>query len=242
MAGHSKWSQIKRKKGKTDADRSKVFTKIGRELVVAVKAGGSDPNLNSRLRDVIAKAKAANMPNDNISRSIKKASGELANVNYEEMVYEGYGVGGTAVIVEVLTDNKNRAAAELRFVFDRNGGALGTTGCVAYMFGSSGQIFCETQASLSEDDAMMIALECGATDFVPIADGYELLTAPSKLGSVREALEKVGWMVVSAEIAKIPTNNIRLDEDNAAKLQKMLDSLEDNDDVQRVWHNAEWDE
>jgi len=240
MAGHSKWSQIKRKKGVADQKRGKIFTKIGRELVVAVRAGGADPDSNSRLRDVIAKAKANNMPNDNITRSIKKANGELSHVNYEEIVYEGYGAGGVAVIVETLTDNKNRTAGEVRHAFDKSGGALGTTGCVSYMFEAKGVILAESKAGLTEDDAMMIALECGADDFEASEDGYEVAVAVDKLSEVREALEAKNWVVVSAEIAKIPSNHIKADGDNLTKLQKMLDTLEDNDDVQRVWHN--WDE
>ncbi|MCL2371118.1 MAG: YebC/PmpR family DNA-binding transcriptional regulator [Firmicutes bacterium] len=239
MAGHSKWSQIKRKKGVLDTKRGKIFTKIGRELVVAVRAGGADPDNNSRLRDIIAKAKANNMPNDNITRSIKKASGELSHINYEEIVYEGYGAGGVAVIVEALTDNKNRTAAEVRHSLDRSGGSLGTTGCVSYMFETRGVILAEVKNGLSEDDAMMTALECGADDFEASEDGYEVTTAVDKLSAVREALETKGWIIVSAEATKIPSSYIKLDEDNLNKFQKMLDALEDNDDVQRVWHNCE---
>jgi len=234
MAGHSKWSQIKRAKGAADIARGRLFTKLGREISVAVKSGS-----DAKLRDAVDKARAANMPNDNIQRSIKKASGELANINYEEIVYEGYGAGGTAVIVECLTDNKNRTAAEIRHILDKAGGSLGTTGCVSYMFESKGVIAAEEKSALSEDDAMMLALECGADDFAASEDGYEVLTAPDSLAAVRGALEGKGFVIISAELARIPTNTVSPDGQNLDKLRRMLDNLEDNDDVQRVWHNAE---
>lgn len=238
MSGHSKWSTIKNKKGKADAARGKVFTKIGRELVVAVKLGGADPDANSRLRDVIAKAKANNMPNDNISRSIKKASGELSNVEYAELVYEGYGVGGVAVIVETMTDNKNRTVGEVRHAFDKHGGSMGTAGSVAWMFDKKGLIVIDGDAD-DEDVVMEDALEAGAEDFSAEEGAYEITTAPEDFSAVREALEKKGYAFFSAELDMIPQNTIALDETQTLRFQKMIDALEDNDDVQNVFHNAE---
>ena len=238
MSGHSKWANIKNKKGAADAKRANVFTKIGREIAVAVKAGGPDPNTNSKLANVIAKAKAANMPNDNIERGIKKASGALDSVNYEENVYEGYAPGGVAVIVKTLTDNKNRTASEIRHHFDKCGGNLGTTGCVSYMFESKGVIVVET--ALPEDDLMMLALEAGAEDI--FADGavYEIYTAPSDLDTVRKALEgEKDVKILSAEQDMIPSNTVKLDEETERKVQRLLDMLDENDDVQDVYHNAE---
>lgn len=236
MSGHSKWANIKNKKGKNDAARGSIFTKIGRELAIAVKQGGADPNSNSRLRDVIAKAKANNMPNDNIMRSIKKASGELNAVNYEEMTYEGYAAGGVAVIVETLTDNKNRTAGEMRHLFDKYGGALGQTGCVSFMFNRKGVIIAD-KAGFDEDDMMMLALEAGADDIVSDEDVYEIYTKPTELYDVAEALKANGVNVLSQEKEMIADNEV----DPAAHLQsvvKLIDMLEENDDVQNVYHNA----
>ncbi len=236
MSGHSKWANIKNKKGKNDAARGSIFTKIGRELAIAVKQGGADPNSNSRLRDVIAKAKANNMPNDNIMRSIKKASGELNAVNYEEMTYEGYAAGGVAVIVETLTDNKNRTAGEMRHLFDKYGGALGQTGCVSFMFNRKGVIIAD-KAGFDEDDMMMLALEAGADDIVSDEDVYEIYTKPTELYDVAEALKANGVNVLSQEKAMIADNEV----DPAGHLQsvvKLIDMLEENDDVQNVYHNA----
>lgn len=237
MSGHSKWANIKIKKGKTDAVRGSVFTKIGRELAVAVKAGGPDPNNNSRLRDVIAKAKQANMPNDNITRSIKKASGELNSVNYEDMVYEGYAAGGVAVIVEALTDNKNRTAGDVRHIFDKYGGAMGSTGCVSYLFNRKGVIIVE-QKDMTEDDIMMIALESGADDVITGEDVYELYTMPQDLEQVRTALTDAGLEILSSDIEYIADLYIDPPENNISSIQKLLDKLEENDDVQDVYHNA----
>ena len=238
MSGHSKWANIKNKKGAADAKRANVFTKIGREIAVAVKAGGPDPNTNSKLANVIAKAKAANMPNDNIERGIKKASGALDSVNYEENVYEGYAPGGVAVIVKTLTDNKNRTASEIRHHFDKCGGNLGTTGCVSYMFDSKGVIVVET--ALPEDDLMMLALEAGADDVTADGDVYEIYTAPSDLDTVRKALEgEKDVKILSAEQDMIPSNTVKLDEETERKVQRLLDMLDENDDVQDVYHNAE---
>jgi len=239
MSGHSKWANIKNKKEKTDSQRGKVFTKIGREIVIAVKAGGSDPANNSKLRDVIAKAKANNMPNDNITRSIKKAAGELGSVNYEEITYEGYAPGGIAVIVDVVTDNRNRTAAEMRHIFDKSGGSMGASGCVAWMFDKKGVIVIERSGDMDEDEVMMVALDAGAEDFVPQDDAFEVYTDPNSFSAVREELEKQGYTFISAEISRIPQNTVDgSDPEIAEKLQRMLDRFDDNDDVQDVYHNA----
>ena len=238
MSGHSKWHNIQQKKGKSDAARANVFTKIGREIAVAVKQGGADPNSNSKLRDAIAKAKANNMPNDNISRSIKKASGELGSINYEEMTYEGYGVGGTACIVQALTDNNNRTAGDVRHLFDKFGGSLGATGCVSFMFKRKG-VIAVAKADISEDDLMMFALDAGAEDINSEDDEvYEVLTAPADLGSVRDELEKNGVKILSAEVDMIPENEVNPDPQQQETLLKMIDKLEELDDVQNVYHNA----
>ena len=239
MSGHSKWATIKRAKGKTDAARANVFTKIGRELAVAVKAGGPDPNNNAKLRDVISKAKAANMPNDNITRSIKKASGELGSINYDSITYEGYGAGGVAVIVETLTDNKNRTAGDVRHIFDKCGGSMGTTGCVSYLFETRGVLVAEKRSDDDDDEMMMLALDCGADDF-NLEDGmYEILTSPNDFSAVREKLEAKGVTFVKSEIEKIPANYISVDDATLPKLQRMLDMFDENDDVQNVYHNAD---
>ena len=238
MSGHSKWATIKRAKGKTDAARSKVFTKIGRELAVAVKLGGADPNSNASLRGVIAKAKAANMPNDNIQRSIKKASGELGSINYESIVYEGYGTNGVAVIVETLTDNKNRTGGDVRHIFDRCGGALGTNGCVSYMFESKGVLDIEKTDKMDDDEMMMTALDAGADDFSVDGNVYEVLTSPENFNAVRDALEAKGYFFIRSEIDRIPNMTVDLDDEAAEKIVRMLDLFEDNDDVQNVYHNA----
>jgi YebC/PmpR family DNA-binding regulatory protein len=239
MSGHSKWSTIKRAKGKTDAARSAVFTKIGREIAVAVKAGGSDPDSNSALRTVIAKAKAANMPNDNITRSIKKASGELGNINYESVVYEGYGTNGVAVIVEALTDNKNRTAGDVRHIFDKYGGSMGTNGCVSYLFSSKGVILIDKKAGMDDDEVMMAALEAGAEDFSVEDDEYEILTTPDDFITVCDGLREQGYEFTSSQITKIPSMTVALDDAAVEKLVKMLDVFEENDDVQNVYHNAD---
>ena len=240
MSGHSKWNNIKRKKEKADGAKAKIFTKIGRELAVAVKEGGSaDPAANSRLRDAIAKAKAANVPNDNIDRIIKKAAGDGNSDNYENITYEGYGPSGVAVIVETLTDNRNRTAADVRHAFDKFGGNLGTTGCVSFMFNKKGVIVIEKEG-LDEDTVMTDALEAGAADFAADEDVFEITTEPDDFSGVREDLEKKGYEFVSADVEMVPdTYTTITDEDTIVKMQKMLDLLEDNDDVQNVWHN--WD-
>lgn len=235
MSGHSKWANIKNKKGKADAARGNVFTKIGRELAVAVKAGGADPNSNSRLRDVISKAKAANMPNDNIARSIKKASGELGSVNYEEMAYEGYGAGGVAIIVECLTDNKNRTGGDVRHLFDKYGGSLGTTGCVSYLFKKRGVIIADK--AKDEDEVLMLVLDCGGEDMETEDDCYEIYAAPSDLYAVSDKLKEAGVNVLSSEIDMIPENEIDPGS-HVDSVRKLVDLLEENDDVQNVYHNA----
>ena len=239
MSGHSKWANIKNKKGAADAKRGAVFTKIGRGIAVAVKAGGPDPASNSKLRDAIAKAKAANMPGDNIERSIKKASGELTAVNYEENVYEGYAQEGVAVIVETLTDNTNRTSADIRHIFSKCGGSLGTTGCVSYMFEKKGLIVVDG-SGVDEDTLMMEALEAGADDVVA-QDGYfEIYTAPADFSAVREAVEaNKDYVILDAGVQMIPSNTVTPSAEAEVKIRRLLDMLEDNDDVQNVYHNAE---
>lgn len=216
-----------------------MFTKIGREIAIAVKEGGADPANNSKLRDVIAKAKANNMPNDNITRSIKKAAGEGGSVNYEEITYEGYGPGNMAVIVEVLTDNRNRIAAEMRHIFDKSGGNLGASGCVSWMFDKKGLIVIERSALLDEDEVMMQALDAGAEDFNAMEDAFEVYTAPSDFSAVREALEAAGYTFISAEVRMIPQNTVNVDDaETVEKIERFLERLDDNDDVQEVYHNA----
>ncbi|GAA0685580.1 MULTISPECIES: YebC/PmpR family DNA-binding transcriptional regulator [Clostridium] len=241
MSGHSKWHNIQAKKGKTDAKRGKIFTKIGKEIVVAVKNGGPNLDTNSKLRDVVAKAKAANMPNDNISRAIKKAAGEANSVNYENIVYEGYGPSGVAVIVDVLTDNKNRSAGNVRNAFTKGGGNMGNSGCVGFMFQEKGEIIIE-KADLDEDEVMMMALDAGAEDFAAEEEVFIVTTSPEDFGTVREALEAEGLEFLEAGVKMIPDTYTSINEDDAKKFQKMLDLLEDDDDVQEVYHNAEFPE
>ena len=244
MSGHNKWSTIKQKKGKNDAARAKVFTKIGRELIVAIKEGGSaDPSVNSKLKDCIAKAKAANVPNDNIERIIKKASSDADSTNYEAVTYEGYGPSGVAVIVEALTDNRNRTAGEVRHYFDKFGGNMGTQGCVSFMFSQKGVLVIEREELEKDEDTVMSdALECGAADFEADEDVFTIYTEPEDFGAVRDDLEKLGYAFVSAELEMVPSTYTKLeDEETATKMQKMLDMFEDNDDIQNVWHNWEMD-
>lgn len=244
MSGHSKWANIKNKKEKTDAQKGKIFTKIGREIAIAVKeGGGGDPANNSKLRDVIAKAKANNMPNDNISRSIKKAMGDANAANYEEITYEGYGPGNIAVIVNVLTDNRNRIAAEMRHIFDKSGGNMGNSGAVAWMFDKKGQIVIERTALMDEDEVMMQALDAGAEDFIAGEDAFEVLTAPNDFSAVREALEPLGYTFLTAEVNMIPQNTTEItDPETIEKIERFLERLDDNDDVQEVYHNGTWEE
>ena len=239
MSGHSKWKNIMHKKEKTDAQRAKVFTKIGKEMAVAIREGGADPVSNSKLRDLIQKAKANNVPNDNIDRIIKKFSGDNA-VNYEEMVYEGYGPCGVAVIVESMTDNRNRTASEVRHAFDKFGGNLGQSGCVSYLFEDKGVIVIEKDAKIDEDKLMETALEAGAEDFLTEDDCYEIYTETSDVYAIKDALEAAGYTVLSAEEDKVPSNYITLEgEDDIKHMQLLLDALEDNDDVSDVYHNWE---
>ena len=240
MSGHSKWHNIQAKKGKADAQRGAVFTKIGREIAIAVREGGANPESNGKLRDIIAKAKANNMPNDNIQRSIKKASGELSNVVYEEITYEGYAPGGVAVIVDCISDNRNRTASDVRHCFAKYGGNLGTTGSVGFMFDERGVLVVEKEPGSDEDEMMMTALDAGAEDVNVEEDVYEILTAPNDFSAVREKLEQQGITFLSAEVQKIPQNTVEVtDPDTILKIQKMLDLLEENDDVQNVFHNAD---
>ena len=242
MSGHSKFANIKHKKEKNDAAKGKVFTIIGREIAVAVKEGGPDPANNSKLRDVIAKAKANNMPNDTIDRGIKKAAGDANSVNYVTITYEGYGPSGTAIIVNALTDNKNRTASNVRNAFTKGGGNVGTTGCVSYMFDEKGQIIiAKEDCDMDADDLMMIALDAGAEDFNEEEDSFEILTSPDEFTAVREALEKENIPMAEADVTMIPQNYVELtSEDDIKKMRRILNLLDEEDDVQNVYHN--WDE
>lgn len=242
MSGHSKWANIRRKKEKTDAQKGKAFTRIGREIVVAVKHGGPDPDSNARLRDAIASAKAVNMPNENIMRSIKKAAGESDNVNYEEVFYEGYGPGGTAVIVQAYTENRNRTGSDIRHCFDRFGGNLGAVGCVAWMFNKEGVITIENSQEIDEELLMMAAIDAGAQDFTAEDEYFEILTQPNDFSAVRDALEQKGYIFASAGIEMIPSTTIKIEQEKVEKMEKFLDLLDEYDDVQNVWHNWEQDE
>ncbi len=237
MSGHSKWHNIQATKNKADAARGKIFTKIGREIAVAVKMGGADPNNNASLRAVIAKAKQNNMPNDNITRSIKKASGELGNVNYEEITYEGYGVGGSALIVKCLTDNKNRTAGDVRHAFDKHGGSLGAVGCVGYLFDTKGVLILENKG-IDEEKLIDMCLEAEAEDVINDGDVFQIITSPSDFAKVKEALEGQGLNFISAEVTMIPQSTIDLPESQFPTFEKLLDTLEDLDDVQDVYHNV----
>ncbi len=242
MSGHSKWNNIKRKKEATDAVKAKIFTKIGREIIVCVKEGGPDPNNNAKLRELIAKAKSNNVPNDNIDRVIKKASGEGSKNDYEAMVYEGYGPNGVAVIVECLTDNKNRTAADVRHYFDKYGGNLGTIGCVSFMFSTKGIVVVEN-TGIDEDTAMEDCFECGGDDLTVEEESIIMECDPTAVADMREALEAKGYTVLSAEAEKVPSTYTTLtDEDSIKKMQQLLDHLEENDDVQNVYHNWEMPE
>jgi YebC/PmpR family DNA-binding regulatory protein len=242
MSGHSKFANIKHKKEKNDAAKGKIFTIIGREIAVAVKEGGADPANNSKLRDVIAKAKANNMPNDTIDRGIKKAAGDANSVNYVTVTYEGYGPNGTAIIVDALTDNKNRTASNVRNAFTKGGGNVGTQGCVSFMFDKKGQIIIDKEeCDMDADEVMMVALDAGAEDFADEEDSYEILTNPDDFSVVREALEAAGVTMAEAEVTMIPQNYVALsDENDIKKMNRILDLLDEDDDVQAVYHN--WDE
>lgn len=240
MSGHSKFANIKHKKEKNDAAKGKVFTRLGREIAVAVKEGGPDPNNNSKLKDIIAKAKSNNMPNDTIDRSIKKAAGDANAVNYEFVSYEGYGPKGIAIIVEALTDNKNRTAANIRSAFTKGNGSIGTPGCVSFMFDEKGQILIDKEeCDIDPDDLMMMALDAGAEDFADNEDSYEILTDPDSFSAVREALEAQGIPMAQAEVTKLPQTEVELtDEQDIKMFNRTLDLLDDDDDVQEVYHNG----
>ena len=241
MSGHSKFANIKHKKEKNDAAKGKIFTIIGREIAVAVKEGGPDPANNSKLRDVIAKAKANNMPNDTIDRGIKKAAGDANSVNYVTVTYEGYGPNGSAIIVDALTDNKNRTASNVRNAFTKGGGNVGTQGCVSFMFDKKGQIIIDKEEYTGDaDELMMLAIDAGAEDFAEEEDGFEITTTPEDFSAVREALENSGILMVSAEVTMIPQTWVELtDENDIKKMNRILDLLDEDDDVQAVYHN--WD-
>jgi len=239
MSGHSKWANIKHKKGKADAARGKIFTKLGKELAIAAKAG-SDPSSNSKLADVIAKAKSNNMPMDTIMRAVKKGSGEMGGVDYEEIVYEGYAPGGVAVIVSTLTENRNRTAGDVRHIFDKNGGSMGVSGAVSWMFDKKGVIIVEKDGSIDEEELMMQALEAGAEDFTAEEDSFEILTSAESFSEVRQKLEAIGIPMASAEVTMVPQNYIEVTaEEDVKRINKMFDMFDDNDDVQDVYHNAE---
>ncbi len=240
MSGHSKWANIKHRKEKSDSKKGKVFTKLGREIAIIVRQGGPDPEANTKLKDVIAKAKAVNMPNENISRSIKKASGDVDGDNYEEIAYEGYGPGGVAVVVEAMTDNRNRTAGDVRHYFDKFGGNLGTSGCVSFMFNKKGMILIEKTSKTNEDDLMMEALDAGAEDFNSEDEYFEIITDPADFSAVRVALEKKGYEFIEAEISMLPTIMTKLTDPKQIEfMDKLIDNLEDLDDVQNVYHNWE---
>jgi YebC/PmpR family DNA-binding regulatory protein len=242
MSGHSKWSTIKRKKEKTDNQRAKIFTKIGREIAVAVKEGGPDPTINSKLKDAIAKGKANNVPNENLERIIKKAAGEGNGLTYEDIIYEGYGPSGIALIVETLTENRNRTAADVRHYFDKYGGNMGQSGCVSFMFSRQGVLAVE-QEGVDEDKLMEAALEAGAIDFLTEDGVFDIRTEPSDFGAVRDDLEAKGYTFISAEIEYVPSVYTKLtNEDDIKNMAKMLEMFDDNDDVQAVWHNWENEE
>lgn len=240
MSGHSKWSNIKNRKGKQDAVKGKIFTKMAKLIAVAAREGGGDPEMNAKLRDAIAKAKAANMPNDNVDRAVKKGTGELGDAIFEEITYEGYGPGGVAVIVSALTDNKNRTAADVRHAFDKNGGNLGTNGCVGFLFAKSGRIMVEKSDAIDEDELMMLALDAGAEDMEVAEDGYTIITAPEDFAAVMDAMGENDIEVLTGEVAMIPSTETALSPEDVKKMEKMLDMFDDNDDVQEVWHN--WNE
>ena len=241
MSGHSKWANIKIKKGKTDALRGKIFTKIGREIAIAVREGGSNPDSNSKLRDVIAKAKSNNMPNDNIQRSIKKAAGELGNVDYEEITYEGYAPGGVAVIVETITDSRNRTASDVRHCFAKNGGSLGVTGSVSFMFDRKGVLVIDKKATMNDEEVEEAVIEAGAEDFAVEDEYYEVITDIGDFAGVRDALSAKGYEFSMAELRYLPQTMTKLtDEEDIKYMQKLIDLLEDDDDVQNVYHN--WEE
>lgn len=243
MSGHSKWANIKHRKGKQDAQRAKIFTKLGKEIILAAKQGGGDPDNNLRLKNVIQKARAVNMPMDNITRVIQKATGELAGVNYEELTYEGYGPGGAAVMLDILTDNRNRTAGDIRHLFSKYGGNLGETGCVGWMFEKKGVITVEKDGlDKDADEIMMISLDAGADDVQEEEESFEITCSPEDFGSVDAAIREVGLNPLAAEVAMVPQNTVALEGDDAVKMLKLMDALEDHDDVQNVFSNFDIDD
>ncbi len=243
MSGHSKWANIKHRKSRQDTERAKIFTKVGRELIVAAKQGGGDPEANPRLKTVIQKARAANIPMDNITRIIQKATGELAGVNYEEAVYEGYGPGGAAIMLEIMTDNRNRTAGEIRHLFGKYGGNLGEAGCVAWMFKKQGLFIIDRAGlALDPDEIIMLALDAGAEDIKEEAEGIEITCAPEDFETVETAIRSAGLKPSLAEVTMVPQNTVALEGENAAKMLKLMDALEDHDDVQNVYANFDLDE
>lgn len=239
MAGHSKWSNIKHKKAKMDAQKGKIYTRYSKMIILAAKEGGADPDTNFRLKDAIEKAKEVNMPNDNIERAIKKGSGDLDGVNYEEIMYEGYGPGGVAILIDAMTDNRNRTAGEFRHIFDKNGGNLGESGCVAWMFERKGLIIIEKDESISADDIMMISIEAGAEDIEEFDDSIEISTSPDQLREVRKELEDNGIKPVSAEVTYVPNTYVKLSGKQKDTMERLLETLEEHDDVQNVYSNYE---
>jgi YebC/PmpR family DNA-binding regulatory protein len=243
MSGHSKWATIKRKKAKTDQQRGKVFTRIAKEIILAARRGGADPEGNARLKAAIMRAKEANIPNDNIMRAVQKGAGETGGANYEEITYEGYGPGGVAVMLDIMTDNRNRTAGEIRFIFSKNGGNLGETGCVAWMFEEKGIIVVEkAENELTEDDIMLEAIEAGAQDFSAEDDSYEIVCDPAGLQAVKESLEKAGVKIATAEVTLVPQTTVSLEGEKAELMIRLMDTLEDHDDVQNVYANFEIEE
>lgn len=243
MSGHSKWATIKRKKAKVDAQRGKVFTRLAKEIIVAARQGGADPEGNARLKAAIMRAKEANIPNDNITRAIQKGAGETGGANYEEIVYEGYGPGGVAVMLEIMTDNRNRTAGEIRFIFSKNGGNLGETGCVAWMFSEKGIIVVEKSDNKADEDEIMLgAIDAGAQDFNIEDELYEIVCDPADLQPVRESLEKAGVKIASAEVTLAPQTTVNLEGEKAEQMMRLMETLEDHDDVQNVYANFEIEE
>lgn len=243
MAGHSKWKNIQHRKGRQDAIRAKIFTKISKEIFVAVRNGGPDPNTNMRLKVALQKAKDNNVPNENVERTIKKATGDLEGITYEEITYEGYGPGGVAVMVEVLTDNRNRSAAEVRHIFSKNGGNMGESGCVSFLFNRKGLIMINKQeVNLDEDEVMMVALEAGAEDIETTEESFTILTSPDELEVVRECLVSAGIPIASSEVTMVPTTTVKITGDDAVKMLKLMDMMEESDDIQNVYANFEIDD
>lgn len=238
MSGHSKWANIKHKKEKMDAQKGKIFTKLTKDIIMAAKEGG-DPETNSKLRDAIEKAKANNLPNDNIQRAIKKGTGEIGGGNLEEVIYEGYGPAGSAIIVEALTDNKNRTAGDIRHIFDRSGGSLGSSGCVAWMFDKKGLITIEKNENIDEDELAMLVIDAGADDFSSDGDEYEILTDPDNFQAVKDALKNAGYKLSSAEVTMIPQNTVKLNDSDYERFERFIEKIEENDDVQEVYHNVD---